>query len=133
MLRRIAAAWFGGAVGALANSIAVWLVSRAGLLAAIGVAIAPALTWHWLAPRLVWGSLWALPFPFLVRSSPSAVRAGLLLSLAPSTAQLLYFFPHTGHGLLGLSLGAATPLVVLAANAVWGVALAWTAVAAGGR
>ena len=47
-------------------------------------------------------------------------------SLAPSAFQLLYVFPHeTGDGLLGLGLGALTPLFVLAANAIWGLSAAW--------
>ena len=59
------------------------------------------------------------------------VRAGLLLSLAPSAAQLFYFFPMGGAGWLGAELGGLTPLFVLAANAVWGWVLARVIIAAG--
>jgi hypothetical protein len=133
MVQRIAAAWFGGAVGALVNSLALWLLARADVLAAIGVRIAPTLSGEWLADRLVWGSLWALGYPALTGAGLGPVRAGLALSLAPSAAQLLYFFPRAGHGALGVSLGAATPLVVLAANGLWGWVLARSVVAARGR
>jgi hypothetical protein len=51
---------------------------------------------------------------------------GIILSLAPSAFQLLYVFPHeAGEGMLGLRLGALTPVFVLAINAVWGLAAAW--------
>jgi hypothetical protein len=51
---------------------------------------------------------------------------GIVLSLAPSAFQLLYVFPHeTDRGVLGLGLGALTPALVLAANAVWGLSAAW--------
>jgi hypothetical protein len=127
MVRRFGMAYFGGAVGALANSVAVWVAARAGLLALLDVAIAPAFTWAWLAPRLVWGSVWALGFPLVRPRARSPMRAGLLLSLAPSLAQLFWFFPQQGHGMLGVELGALTCIVVLAANAVWGATLGFVA------
>jgi hypothetical protein len=132
MLRRFGMAYFGGAVGALANSFAVWIAARAGLLSLIDVAIAPAFTWPWLAPRLVWGSLWGLGYPLVVRRARSPLRAGLLLSLLPSLAQLFYFFPRQGQGMLGVELGALTCIVVLGANAIWGATLGWVAGGGGG-
>ena len=51
---------------------------------------------------------------------------GIVLSLAPSAFQLLYLFPREmGHSLFGMGLGTLTPVFVLAANALWGVATAW--------
>ena len=135
MIGRLAVAYFGGALGGLLNSFVVWLLARADLIAAIGVRIAPprSLDWDWLGPRILWGSLWGLGYPLVARGGLRPVQAGLLLSLAPSAAQLFYFFPRAEHGLLGLSLGALTPLVVLAANALWGWVLARTVIAAGRR
>jgi hypothetical protein len=131
MIRRAAVCYFGGAVGAVANSLLVWLLAAAGVLAQIGVAMAPPLAWPWLSHRVLWGGIWGLGLvPLLPRLGP--VRAGLLWSLAPSAAQLLYFFPRDGRDWLGLDLGLATPLVVLAANAVWGWVAARTIAAAGG-
>jgi hypothetical protein len=132
MTRMLALAWFGGAVGALANSLAVWLLGQAGVFAAIGVRMAPPLTWPWLENRLVWGSLWALGLPLLLRGGLAPLRAGLLLSLAPSAAQLLYFAPRGGQGLFALQQGTLAPLVVLLANALWGAVLVWTVRAGGG-
>ena len=123
-LDRAAVSFAAGAFGALINSLAVWAAGAYGLTARIGVAIAPALTAGWLYPRLVWGGLWG--FLFLLPLRGSWWLRGLSVSLAPSAFALLYVLPQlTGHGLFGLRLGALTPAVVLAANAVWGLAAAW--------
>jgi hypothetical protein len=123
VLRTLSLCFAAGAVGALANSVAAWAAGQGGLTRSLGVAIAPGLTAGFLYPRLVWGGLWGLLF-----ATPwgrgSAIRAGLLLSLAPSLAQLFYFFPHAGRGWLGVELGALTPVVVLVLNAIWGLAAA---------
>lgn len=109
-----------GALGGLANSVVVWGVGRLGVAHSLGVAIAPALTPGWLYPRIVWGGL--LGALFLLPISWGWVRKGLLLSLGPSVVQLLVVFPlRTKAGVLGLALGALTPLAVLFFNAVWGV------------
>ena len=124
-LRRCAVVFFAGTLGALANSLAVWLAGALGLTASLGVAIAPALTPGWLYGRLVWGGLWGSLF--LLPWGPRSwwVR-GLVFSLGPSAVQLLVVFPAKGApGLLGLGLGAATPLLVLVFNAVWGLVAAW--------
>jgi hypothetical protein len=47
----------------------------------------------------------------------------VLLSLAPSAAQLFYFLPEANLGTLGTELGALTPLVVVLFNALWGWSL----------
>jgi hypothetical protein len=130
VIRKLAAAYFGGALGGLVSTLAVWLVARAGLLAAIDVELAPGLGWASLSHRLLWGGLWGLGHPLAERFARGPVRAGLLLSLAPSAAQLFYFFPARGGELLGLHLGALTPAVVLLANALWGFVLGRAVVAA---
>lgn len=115
-----------GALGAMANSLAAWGAGRAGLLHAVGVSIAPALTPHWLYARLVWGGLWGMLFILPLAPPGRWLRQGLLLSLGPTLAQLLFFFPRAGKGLFGIQLGIATPLVVLVLNAIWGaVASFW--------
>jgi hypothetical protein len=128
MLTRLSLTFAAGVVGGLANSLALWLAGRLGLTQALGVALAPMLTPAWLYPRLVWGGLWAW---LLLAAVPgrSPVSRGLLVSLPPSLAQLLYFFPFRFHkGWLGLELGWLTPLLVLAFNALWGMVTAgWLA------
>jgi len=113
-----------GALGALVNSLLVWIVGQSGVPHALGVALAPELTPAWLYPRIVWGGLWGflVALPLGVRSW---LRRGLLLSLAPTLFQLFVVFPRAGHGALGQGLGALTPVFVLAFNAAWGVAASW--------
>lgn len=114
-----------GALGGLANSLAVWLFGVLGITAAFGVAIGPALTPAWLYPRLVWGGIWG----FLFLSPAPAVGwwlRGLIFSLGPTLAQLLVVFPiKTEAGVLGLGAGTLTPIFVLIFNAVWGLVAAF--------
>jgi len=134
VIRRLAAAYLGGAVGAVANTLALFVASELGLLALVRVHLAPSLAWPSFSTRILWGSLWGLGYPLATRLAPgSPDRAGLLLALAPAAAQLLYFFPARGGGWLGLEHGWATPAVVLLSTALWGFVLARTVVAAGGR
>lgn len=123
-LRNLSIAFAAGAVGGLANSVAVWLVGLAGITTAVGVAIAPHLSAGWLYPRIVWGGLWGFLFLLKFPRSGPIIR-GLVFSLAPSLFLLLYFYPGMeGKGWLGISLGALTPVFVLFYNAVWGVTAA---------
>jgi hypothetical protein len=123
--RALSLCFAAGAAGGLANSFAVWAAGKLGLTGALGVSLAPAFTPAWLYPRLVWGGLWGALF--LLPLSGGWLRRGLLLGLAPALFQLFVVFPYwQGRGWLGVELGALTPVVVLAANAVWGVAAsAW--------
>jgi hypothetical protein len=120
LLQRLAAAYFGGALGAIANSLAVWLLAEAQLLSAAGISVYPDLTWAWIGKRMLWGSLWGLGFPLVNTFQKTAWKAGLLLSLAPTAAQLFYFYPQSGSGMAGLEAGSLTPLLVLVANGLWG-------------
>jgi hypothetical protein len=124
--RRLSLVFAAGAVGALANSVALWAAGTSGLCDALGVRIAPALAAPWLYPRIVWGGLWGLLF-LLPLASQRWVAQGLALSLFPSLFQLFVIFPYrTSAGMLGTGLGTLTPALVLAANAVWGLAAsAW--------
>ncbi|ORJ59790.1 hypothetical protein [Geothermobacter hydrogeniphilus] len=121
----LATAFAAGLLGGLCNSLALWLAGDWGLTALLGVKIAPHLTPAWLYPRLVWGGIWGLVFYFTIarpRARRHWVRKGLWISLLPSAVQLFIIFPNTTHfGMLGFGLGQLTPLVVLLANAVWGL------------
>lgn len=134
-----------GAMGALANSLVVWAAGATGLTAALGAKITPPLTASWLYSRLTWGAIWGLLFFFFNRDASNLrrlaskyvgnarkqiIRRGLLVSIAPTLAQLFVFFPSTGKGLLGLQLGVTVPLFVILFSAIWGiVAAAWVAAA----
>jgi len=113
-----------GCVGAATNSLTVWLFGDLGVNAALGVKIAPELTPAWLYPRIVWGGLWGFLFllPFLRQS---VLIRGLLYSVGPSLMMLFIVFPlKANKGMLGLTLGNMTPVLVLFFNAVWGVSAA---------
>lgn len=125
MARKLSLCFSAGAVGGLANALALWAGGRLGLHAALGVSLAPALTAGWLYPRLVWGGLFGALL--LVPITGGVLRRGLLLGLAPALFQLFVVLPlWQGRGWLGVELGALAPVVVIGASLVWGVAsVAW--------
>ena len=115
-----------GCLGALANSIAVWLFGYFGISSSLGVSIAPSLSPDWLYPRVVWGGLWALLFILPMLQSKLLLK-GAILSLFPTAVQLFVVFPLKAHkGIAGLDLGLFTPLLVLFFNWVWGFVTAVT-------
>lgn len=115
-----------GCVGALANSLTVWIFGDLGITQSMGVSIAPNLSPHWLYPRIVWGGLWGLLFVLPFLSSRLYLKA-TLLSLAPTLVQLFIVFPlKANKGMAGLDLGLLTPLFVVFFNWVWGMATAVT-------
>ena len=114
-----------GCLGALINSLAIWLLGDQGITARLGIAIAPNLTPSWLYPRIVWGGIWGLLFVLpMLTSRP--LSKGLVLSLFPTAVQLLLILPQAQKGLGGLELGLYTPILVLVINGVWGVTTALT-------
>ncbi|MEC9358044.1 MAG: hypothetical protein VX836_09260 [Pseudomonadota bacterium] len=124
-MRAASLAFAAGAVGALLNSLAVWAAGHYGLTARVGVAIHPSFSAAWLYPRIVWGGLWGLLLLLPLAPGRTLIR-GLVVSLGPSLAQLLFFFPQqTSHGLGGLGLGLLTPVAVLIFNAIWGISAAY--------
>lgn len=114
-----------GCIGGLANSIAVWAMGKTGLTRAMGVSVAPAWSPAWLYPRLVWGGLWG--FLFLLPYFPGSILLrGIVYSLGPTAVVLFVVFPvQAKKGMMGLELGAMTPVFALLVNAVWGIAAAW--------
>jgi hypothetical protein len=119
--------YFGaGSLGALANSLAVWLCGDYGITAFLGISISPALTPGWLYPRIVWGGLWGFLFILPVFNSKPFSK-GALLSLFPTIVQLFIVFPHYAKkGVAGIALGALTPVFVFVVNWVWGVVTSLT-------
>lgn len=125
-LRRLASFYAAGSVGALINSLVLWLCGANGINTFLQVNIHPRLSPEWLYPRIVWGGIWGLMLFLPVVKSRLFLR-GLLISLGPSAAQLFYVFPVLQHkGVLGLKLGILTPVVVVLLNWLWGLAaLVW--------
>ena len=123
LARNISLVFAAGCLGALINSLVVWIFGELGITAAAGVKIAPQLSSAFLYPRLVWGGIWGLLFllPLMQRRIFSR---GLIFSLGPTLVQLFVVFPMKANkGAMGLDLGLLTPLFVVVFNAIWG----WTA------
>lgn len=115
-----------GCLGALANSLVVYLFGDLGITKSLGVSISPAFKSSWLYPRIVWGGICGLLFflPFL-NSKP--VAKGTLLSLLPTIIQLFIIYPYFANkGVAGIKLGALTPALVFVFNWVWGVVTSLT-------
>ena len=127
MTRTLSLCFASGAVGALARAFALWVLAQLGVLSALGVGLGASLSLGALYPRIVWGGLFGAVFLLPVKGGTA--RRGLLLSLVPALFELFVVLPYwQGRGMLGVELGALTPVVVLAANAVWGLATsAWLA------
>ncbi len=125
LVRKLSVVWSAGALGGLLNGVALWLFGVLGITATLGVSIAPQFTPPWLYPRLVWGGIWGALF-LLPLMRGSVWLRGLVYSMGPTLVQLFIVFPlKADKGMLGLDLGAATPLFVVILNAVWGIAAAW--------
>lgn len=115
-----------GCLGALANSLTVWLFGDVGITRHFSVSIAPSLSAAWLYPRIVWGGIWGLLF-FLPMLNSKLIRKGSLLSLFPTAVQLFIIFPFkVNKGIAGLELGQLTPVFVIFFNWIWGVVTALT-------
>jgi hypothetical protein len=121
LAKRLTMIFAAGCLGGLANSLAVWLFGAYGVTKSLGVRIAPDLSPVWLYPRLVWGGIWGLLFLLPVFPN-SVLKRGLLLSLGPTIIQLFVVFPYKAdQGMMGMGLGALTPLLVFVFNAIWGI------------
>lgn len=117
-----------GAVGGLANGLALWLLGTLAVTTALGFRMAPMLSLMFLVNRAFWGGLWGLVFLLPILPDRPYLK-GLVLSLLPSLVMLVVVFPLRLHaGVFGFGLGSSAPLFVLVLNAVWGLAAAWTLV-----
>ena len=115
-----------GCVGALINSLTIWLFGDLGIMKAAGVSMAPALNPGWLYPRIVWGGIWGLLFVLPMLNSRVFAK-GTILSVFPSAVQLFVVFPYKANkGIAGLELGLLTPVFVFFFNWVWGIVSAAT-------
>lgn len=109
-----------GAVGGLATGLVTWVFGDLGMTKMLGVSLAPALSPQLLYPKIVWGGIWGLLFvlPFM---KSRLVAKGLALSIFPTVVQLFFVFPrHLHKGMLGIDLGALTPVCIVFFNMVWG-------------
>jgi hypothetical protein len=105
-MRKLLIFFAAGCVGALVNSISIWLLGDQGITARLGIAIAPSLSPSWLYPRIVWGGLWGLLFILPLLPSRPLLK-GLLISLAPFN--YYYFSLRPIKGLVALSSVTSPP------------------------
>ena len=120
-MKRLLIFFAAGCLGALANSLVVWLFGDLEITKLLGVSISPALTKDWLYPRIVWGGIWGLLF-FLPLFNSKPLSKGTILSLLPTIVQLFIIFPYKAKkGIAGIELGVLTPAFVFFFNWVWGV------------
>lgn len=111
-----------GIVAKIPQGLALYACSEIGLFLAIGVALNVPLTILYSSKHVllggVFGALFAVP---LLRNWPHWLR-GALVGLCHAAATLFIFNPFVdGVGFLGLDVGALMPVVVVAANLVWGM------------
>ena len=125
MIRKISAAFTGGAIGGFVDSFNIWAMGKIGISDMIGLAMKPEFNAPWLYQRMVWGGIWMLLLLLPLMKNRTLVR-GMLFSLLPSTMMLFFVLPSMGKGMLGLGFGMITPLVVIGLNLVYGiVAASW--------
>ena len=123
MVRKISAAFAGGALGGLVDSINIWAMGRTGISDLIGLAMKPEFNAPWLYQRMVWGGIWMLLLLLPLWKERTLLR-GALFSLAPSAMMLFMVLPAMGKGMLGLGFGAVTPVVVVGLNIIYGIVAA---------
>ena len=125
MIRKISAAFAGGALGGLVDSFNIWFMGKVGVSDLIGLTMKPEFTAPWLCQRMVWGGIWMLLLLLPLLRKRVLLR-GCLLSLPPSAMMLFLVLPGMGKGVLGLGFGMITPIVVIGLNCIYGmVASLW--------
>jgi len=121
--RKLSLIFAAGAFGGLVKAIVAWGFGAAGINAALGFKMAPALSPLWIYQHMVWGGIWA--FLFLLPWHGSYYTRGALYSLGQTLVQLLVIFPKMGRGPLGLQLGYMAPILVTFFGVIWGLATAF--------
>lgn len=119
-LRNLSLILAAGVMGGLTKALVAWSFGASGINAFLGSQLAPPISSSWVYSHAVWGGIWALLF-FLPIRGASYYFLGILYSLPQSLISLLVIFPSMNYGLLGLNLGAATPILILFFGIVWGV------------
>jgi len=120
MIRKVSAAFTGGALGGLLDSFNIWAMGKVGISDLIGLSMKPEFTASWLYQRMIWGGIWMLLLLLPLLNKRVLLR-GCLFSLLPSAMMLFMVLPEMGKGMLGLGFGAATPMVVIGLNCIYGI------------
>lgn len=120
MIRKVSAAFAGGAIGGFVDSFNIWFMGKVGISDLIGLSMKPEFSAPWLYQRMVWGGIWMLLL-LLPLLKKKVIMRGCLFSLLPSAMMLFMVLPEMGKGMLGLGFGAVTPLVVIGLNCIYGM------------
>lgn len=131
MLRRAALYFAAGSIGGLAVVLTAWSFGRIGMPELFGVAIKPELELAWLYRAMVWGGIWGLIFLLPIPIRPLWLK-GLLFTLAPVLAALVYFGPARGGVMFALDRGELAPFYIYLINIPWGLVTAYLGRAIGG-
>lgn len=124
-LQKLSRGFTGGAVGGIANVIAIIILVKLGIVDLMGIKMPPPAHPNLLLyKQIAWGGLWGLLLITPVLKD-SWWQRGLLLGILASAAALFYFMPATPAGMMGLNAGALTWLLVLIVNSVYGLVAGW--------
>lgn len=123
MIRKISAAFTGGAIGGFVDSVNIWFMGKAGVSDLIGLSMKPEFSAPWLYKRMVWGGIRMLLL-LLPLLKQKVVLRGCLFSLLPSAMMLFMVLPGMGKGILGLGFGIVTPFIVVGLNCIYGIVAA---------
>jgi hypothetical protein len=124
IIKRISAAFTGGAIGGLVDSINILVLSGIGITSLLGISMKPEFSPPWLYERMVWSGIWMLLLLIPLWENRTVLR-GCVFSLFPSAMMFFMVFPKMGKGLLGLDFGMLTPLLVIALNFIYGIVAAY--------
>ncbi|MBE0621060.1 MAG: hypothetical protein IH605_10740 [Burkholderiales bacterium] len=124
--RNASLAFTAGALGAIANRIALWLLGLLAVIPPTRIAFPlPEPVKLWFYSAIVWGGLWG--FLFLIPWRASWWLRGIVLGFGPSLGVWLVIYPYVAHvGFFGASRGVmALVIPFLVNNIVWGMFASW--------
>jgi len=123
LIKTATMAYASGSLGALLNSVALFLAAAVGLSTFFGVSIMTDWSLEWLYPRLVWGGVLAFLFVLPLYQTKWVVR-GLVWSIVPTIPHLFIVFPgqaDTLGGVENIEVGVITLACVYVFNIIWGL------------
>ena len=124
--RNASIAFAAGALGALANRAALWMLGQAGVIPPTHFAFPlPEPTRLWIYTAIVWGELWG--FLFLIPWHARWWLRGIVFGLGPSLGVWLVIYPYVAHlGFFGANRGLMALVIPLVVNnIVWGLVSSW--------
>ncbi|WP_323846098.1 hypothetical protein [Microbulbifer magnicolonia] len=119
-IKNLSVCFAAGSLAGLAYALGLWAMGHYGFTRWLGVDIAPYLSNTYLYQRIVWGGICGLIF--LLPWQKSWLARGFFLSLIPAGILLLLLLPMRGYGPGAVGLGMMTPLVIVLACAMGGIA-----------